>query len=108
MSNFKLDYAAFGEHVLRSDFMREAMEGYAEKAKAAAEADAPFDADSRDGTHYKDSFRVESRNVGGVHKNRAEALLINDDPAAVFVEFGNGKTNAAHHTLTRALDAARD
>lgn len=107
MTGYKHDYAAFGEHVLRADFMREAMEGYAEKAKAAAEADAPFDADSRDGTHYKDSFRVESRNVGGVHKDRAEALLINDDEAAVFVEFGT-KNNPAHHTLTRALDAARD
>lgn len=107
MTGYKHDYQAFGEHVLRSDFMREAMVTYAEKAKAAAEAIAPFDPESHDGTHYKESFRIDSRNIGGVHKDRAEALLINDDEAALYVEFGT-KHNEAHHVLTRSLDAARD
>jgi hypothetical protein len=104
MATYRLDPVAFREHVLNAEFMVEHMRASAEKAKAFAEAIAPFDPDSSDGTHYRDAFRVATRRDGGLHGDRAEATLWNDDPAAVYVEFGTERTEA-HHVLTRALDA---
>lgn len=98
------NYEAFGEHVLRADWMEAAMTEVAKKIEAVAETIAPFDPESKDGSHYKDAFRVTSTTKGGIHGDRAEARVINDDEAAMYVEFGT-RNNAAHHTLTRALDA---
>lgn len=104
---YKPDYAAFGEHVLRADWMLEEMVRRAENAKIEAEATAPFDPNSHDGTHYKDSFRVASDTHGGVQKDRAEARLVNDDSAAIYIEYGTRDT-PRHRTLGRATDAMRD
>lgn len=101
------DYDAFGELVLREDWMLAEMTERAEKVKTLAEAIAPFDPEDKKSLHYKEAFRVETSTHGGAHSDRAEAKVVNDDPIAVYVEYGT-RNNPAHHTLTRALDAAGD
>jgi hypothetical protein len=92
--------------MLRAEFMEAEMLRRAEKVKAVCEATAPFDP-SNDGTHYKDLFRVESSRDGGVKKDRAEAKVLNDDPASFHIEMGTGDT-PKHRTMGKALDAARE
>jgi hypothetical protein len=99
---FQPNYDGIGQ-MLRSREMEAEMLRRAEQGKAFAEAIAPFDEHSKDGTHYKDAFRVESTTEGGIHHDRTEAKLINDDRAAFFVEFGT-KTTPRHRTLGRSLD----
>lgn len=105
MAEFKANYAGIGE-LLRSAEMQAAMLAKAEQVKAAAEADAPYDDKDRNGDHYRDHFSaragVEDR-AGG----RAVGIVENDSPIAFHVEYGTVH-NDAHHTMTRALDAARD
>jgi hypothetical protein len=103
MTTYKLDRAAFREHLLNADWMVEHMRQRAEIGKAFAEADAPFDPYSTDGTHYKDAFEVDSGKNGGAHGDRAYATLRNTDAAARYIEHGTEDT-PAFHTLTRALD----
>jgi hypothetical protein len=71
----------------------------AELGKAYAEATAPYDAEDRDGDHYKDHFSVRP----GTRKDRASADLVNDHVAAFQIEFGTSDT-PAHRTLGKALD----
>lgn len=114
MTKYRHNYEAFGAAVLRSPEMLAEMARRAEAVKAVAASTAPFDPSSPDGTHYKDSFRVEVVDHGGVHHDRAEGRVINDDPAAFFIEFGtvheskDGKVGRTpkHRTLGRALDSA--
>lgn len=107
MAGFKLDRVGLGEY-LRSAEMEAEMVRRMEKVKARAEATAPYDPKATDGSHYKDSFHIESTTHGGIHKDRAEASCFNDDNASVFVEYGNGSGGPSYRTLGRALDAAGD
>jgi hypothetical protein len=105
-ARFDASFPGIGE-MLNADYMVADMVARAKKVQAAAEAIAPFDAHSKDGSHYKDSFSVTSETHGGVHKDRAAAHVINDDPASFYIEFGN--TNITkHRVLGKSLDAARD
>lgn len=92
--------------MLCSPGMVSQMRRRAERVKAVAEVDAPFDATDRDGNHYRDGFSVDSGIREG-RTRRAYATVVNDNEAAFYVEYGT-KHNPAHHTLTRALDAAGD
>jgi hypothetical protein len=105
-AKFNASYKGIGA-MLRADFMLAAMVGKAEKVKARAEETAPFDPHSKDGTHYRDAFHVESEDRGGAHHDRAVARVVNDDPAAFFIEYGNVNVEK-HRTLGRALDAAAE
>jgi hypothetical protein len=106
MGNFKGNYRGLGE-LLKSPEMEAEMLRRAEAVKARAESTAPFDPKSRDGTHYRDAFRVESSRDGGQHHDRAVARVVNDDPAAFQIEYGTSDT-PRHRTLGKALDAAGD
>jgi hypothetical protein len=116
-SRYSHDYEAFERLVLNAPFMEVEMRRRAELVKAHAEAHAPYDADDSDGQHYRDAFEVSSGRHGGAKKDRAYGRVTNDDPAAVFVEYGrpagvdkNGKpypAQARHRTLGNALDAAK-
>jgi hypothetical protein len=99
VARYHLDRAAFREHVLNAPWMVEAMKSRAERGKVFAESIAPVDTGE-----YAASFEVESGTHGGLHGDRAYATLKNTDPAAPYVEFGNGHDNG-EHVLTRALDA---
>ncbi len=107
MAGFRPSYIGIGE-MLRADFMVADMVARMERVKAEAEATAPYDPGATDGSHYRDSFHIEHTDHGGAKHDRAEAKVINDDNAAVFVEF-LARTNAPpHRTLGRALHAAGD
>lgn len=97
---YQHDYKAFGDHVLRAEWMVAEMASRAEKVKAAAEAIAPDAPPIGEG--YKQSFHVKSGIRKGKKTSRAYAEVYNDDDAAFFVEFGT-KNNPRHRTLGRAL-----
>jgi hypothetical protein len=103
-ATFNASFKGIGE-MLRADFMVAAMESKAEKVKTRAEQIAPYDAESKDGTHYRDAFHVEADARGGAHHDRAVGRVVNDDEAAFFIEYGNVHVDR-HRTLGRALDAA--
>lgn len=113
---YKHDYAAFREAVLQADFMVEEMARRGEKVKAIAEQTAPYDPESTDGDHYRESFELRTTREGGLRHNRAEAMVVNTDPAAFVIEMGTVRTTKdgrtvrtpKHRTLGRALDAAGD
>jgi len=113
-ASYRHDYRAFGEHVLRADWMRANLLARAERVKAAAEADAARYSDTG---HYASSFESSSGTHGGSRGDRAYGRVRNTDPAAAAIEFGHlsGQTGdtdrrpvEGHHTLVRALDAAAD
>lgn len=104
MATYKGSYEGIGE-LLRSEMMVAAM---AERAKAVQEMAEQLAPESIVGStlsppgRYKKSFRVETSKRGGFRKNRAEAKVVNDDPVAVFVEYGTTKMPGMH-VLLRAL-----
>jgi hypothetical protein len=106
VTDYHHDYAAFDEHVLCAPWMVEEMARRAAKVLARAEMTAPFDPDSKDGTHYRDAFAMTA-GIRVAKTRRAFGRVSNDDAAAVFVEFGT-KNNPRHRTLGNALDAAGD
>jgi len=105
MASFNADFRGIGE-MLCSPEMQADMKARAERVAARAQATAPYDPDSKDGTHYRDAFTVESGVQAGKTR-RAYGKVTNDDPAAFYIEHGTGDT-PKHRTLGRALDAAKD
>lgn len=103
--SFRASYKGIGEMLCTPEMQAE-MRRRAEKIAEAARADAPYDPRSKDGTHYKDSFAVDS-GVQERKTRRAFGRVTNTDPAAFYIEYGTRDT-PAHHTLARALDHARD
>lgn len=98
--------------------MQAEMKRRVDRGKDFAEATAPVgpEGDPHRG-EYKDGFRtevsVEKPAPAAFGGPRATGRLINDAPHAVDVEYGGGgraenPTAAAHHTMTRSLDAMRD
>ena len=105
MARFDADFSGIGD-MLCSPEMQADMRARAERVAARAQATAPYDADSKDGTHYRDAFSVESGVTAGKSR-RAYGSVTNDDGAAFQIEHGTKKT-PKHRTLGRALDAAKD
>lgn len=93
MGNFRYQPPPGSEFraLVRSDALQGQLEDVARGAKAHAESIAPVKSGD-----YRDSFRVERTKGGGV-------WLINDDPAAVAIEFGSEDTEA-HYVLSRTVD----
>lgn len=105
-ARFQGDYRGIGD-MLCSEGMQAAMRARAEKVAVAAEIDAPIGpASDPHAGRYKASFSVDSGIREGKTR-RAYGRVTNDSPEAIYVEYGN-KNIDAHHTLGRALDAARD
>lgn len=104
MPTYRLDYAAFNEHLLNADWMVAEMARRAEQARALAEELAPVYAQGPHPGRYKAAFRVSSGKHGGAHHDRAYAELSNDAPEALSVEFGT-EHNDARHVLVQSLDA---
>lgn len=96
-ARFRGNYKGIGE-ILRSAQMQTEMAQRAEKVKAKAETLAP-----RHTGQYAASFRVETGIRAG-DKPRAESKVINDDAAAVYVEYGTSRT-PRHRVMGRAAGA---
>ena len=97
-SKVSFSYAALGEQILRSEWMRAQMEARAQRVAAAARARAPVYSGPGGDPHrgrYKESFRVESTTEGGSKHDRAAGIVINDAPEAVLIEYG-----AREHEVT--------
>jgi hypothetical protein len=67
--------------------------------------------------HYAERWRVEDDVKQGDPRpfdpnRRARSTVINDDPAAAAIEYGNYRTRKRtidpHYVLNRAIDAARE
>ncbi len=106
-ASFKASYRGIGA-MLRSKWMLDEMVRRAETSKTAAEADAPIGAGTSSDPPggYQSSFEVVPVERGGSRRDRAEALLVNTDSAALFVEYGNVRT-PGRHVLLRSLDIHR-
>jgi len=55
---------------------------------------------------YIASFHVESHRFGGATNDRAEAIVYNDSPEAVYVEYGH-RGREPYHVLLRAATDGR-
>lgn len=101
--SFTLHPEVFREQVLNADWMVEEMRARADRGREFAESTAPVSSGE-----YKSSFEVEAGKHGGIHHDRAEAILSSRDPAALPIEFGHQAPNGEHvegsYTLTRAAD----
>ena len=107
-AKFRASYEGIGE-LIRSAAMEKEMRRRAEAIKQRAEETAPV-GDPKTDPHpgrYKDSFKVESGQDGGVKKDRAYGRVVNDAPEAFYVEYGTSKIEA-RHTLLNAAQAAED
>lgn len=97
------DHHGIGE-MLNAGFMEGTMLIFAHGIKAIAEATAPVGSRREGDIHagrYKASFHVRSHRYGGATHDRAEAVVYNDSPEALYVEYGRHR-HEAHHTLANA------
>lgn len=101
MTHLDISYTGVGE-LLRSEMLGAALFTRAQAVRGVAEATAPYDAKNK--THFRDSFHVTEPEMPEGH-DRVVVTVYNDDDAAVHIELGTSDT-PAHHTLTKALDAA--
>jgi hypothetical protein len=95
--------------LLNSEGMQRVVKHYADKIKDRAEVIAPVGSPAEPDEHvgrYKRSFSVEVHTHGGATRDRAEAIVSNDSPEAVYVEFGD-RGSEPYHTLLRAAIEAR-
>lgn len=99
-ATFNPDHPGVGQ-MLRADFMERAMVAVAERIKAAAEVTAPVSEHDAHPGRYKASFHVKSHARGGATHDRAEAIVSNDAPEAIFVEYGH-HGREPYHTLANA------
>jgi hypothetical protein len=82
--------------MLNSEMMRISMEVIADEIMIRAIVIAPVDTG-----RYKASFHVKSHLNGGATSDRAEAIMYNDAPDALSVEYGKWG-NEPYHTIAHA------
>lgn len=105
MSTFRANYDGIGQ-MLRSPEMQAEMLRRAGKVHEVAVNTAPVYEQGPHPGRYREAFHIESGvRPGG--NSRAFGRVINDSDEAFWAEYGS-VNNEAHHTLARALDAARD
>jgi hypothetical protein len=101
-AKYTLHPAKFNEELLNTDGMVAEMRSRAEAGKAFAESIAPVDTGE-----YVASLAVDAGKHGGIHHDRAYAVLSAGSDHAAEVEWGNGKGWHGAHVLTRSMDAMR-
>lgn len=107
MSSYDPDHHGIAEF-LNSSGMLNLVEQVAGQIRDRAIATAPI-GDPRDDEHsgrYKASFHIRSHHHGGATNDRAEAIVYNDAPEALEVEFGH-RGREPYHTLLRAAEGVR-
>jgi len=84
------DSAGMGE-MLRADFMVRAMRDKAEEILVRAVAISPVGrppGDKHPG-RYRESWHIRTHDRGGATHDRAEAIVYNDSPEALYVEYAS-------------------
>ncbi len=94
------DHRGIGE-MLNAGFMEGTVLIFAHGIEAIAVATAPVGEHDAHPGRYKASFHVKSHRYGGATNDRAEAIVYNDAPEAVFVEYGH-HGREPYHTLANA------
>jgi len=101
-ASFKASYAGIRQ-LMNSLEMQKVMGKVAEEVMARAVSAAPvYEGPPKAGVvpgEYKAAFHVETHANGGIHHDRAEALVINDSPHSVLVELPD-----EFHVLRDAVD----
>ena len=116
MGSWKPDNSGQARWLQSSSGLRSGLEAIVEKIKETAEATAPV-GDPASDPHpglYRDSFHADvtiGKPVKGV--DRLIGRVTNTAPYAAAVEYGyTGRSKSpgrnAHHTLTRAIDSAKE
>jgi hypothetical protein len=107
-SRFSASYEGIGL-LLKAPFMVDEMKRRAEIIRNRAEETAPV-GDPRRDPHsglFKNSFHAEANDRGGFRGDRAEGIVYNDAPNAIYAEKGTSRQRG-YHTLLNAIEAARD
>lgn len=104
-ATFNPDHHGVGR-MLRADFMEQAMKVRAEEIKGRAIAIAPIGRDKSHPGRYKASFHVKSHSRGGATNDRAEAVVYNNSPEALYVEYGH-RGAEPYRVLARAAFVRR-
>lgn len=110
--SYRLDTAAFREHILNSPWMVREMRSRAERAKdlfeAIAPVGSPLEGDDHAGT-FRDSAVVTAGTDGGVKKDRAWGRMASTDLLALPKEYGHhapdGSFVEGSHAIVRSMDA---
>lgn len=103
---FDLSYTGIQRYALSSTELGHALGDIAEAAKTYAEFISPYDPQD-DPPHYINSFEISpyvERRIGKPIRPRQARLLINNNDAALFVEFGNGRDGTGHHVFDKTMD----
>ena len=102
-ARFTMDKAGIGL-LLKSDGVKAAMVGRAERIAARFEQIAPVGDPATDphSGEYRDSGEVTSTNEGGAKRDRATASFTATDPRARYIEYVPDRHGIAHHTVLRA------
>lgn len=104
MAEFKANSRGVGE-MLRSDMILRHLIMRGERIMAYGEMIAPVGAPDEPDEHsgrYKASFHMRYSRHGGATLDRAEVVVYNDAPEAVFVEWGLLSGQRPYHTVLRA------
>ena|ERR1700751_2790134 len=97
------------EEFLNSEMMLNLTRQVGEAIKGKAIALAPVgtfrEGDSHPGL-YISSFKIRTHRFGGIHRDRAETIVYNDAPDAVYVEYGHYGREPYHVMLRAAREAS--
>lgn len=101
--SYRLDPAAFEEHVLNAEWMVTEMRERAERGAEYARSIAPVDESGPHPGRYRDSIETDSGTHGGIHHDRAYGVVRATAPESVYVEFGTERADG-QHVIAKALD----
>jgi hypothetical protein len=87
-ATFRPDHRGVGE-MLRAPFMQDVMLRHAEEIRTRAEVISPVDENGPHPGRYKGSFHIRVSARGGATNDRAEAVVYNDSPEAIYVEYAS-------------------
>ena len=108
MTEYTPDQAGMLEF-LNSSMLEDLVRNVAEVIKGRAITMSPvgtaLEGDEHPGL-YISSFKIRTQRFGGIHRDRAEAILYNDATDAVWVEYGH-YGREPYHILQRAAREAR-
>jgi hypothetical protein len=107
MSSYTPDHTAIGLW-LNSGDMLALVEEVGLDIMARAVAKSPVGTEAEGDDHpglYISSWKIRTQTYGGATHDRAEAIVYNDAPDALYVEFGDYGREPYHVLLRAALEA---